>query len=206
MATTVQEDNVVITYTRDIPDAPNNPSVDQGPMKTNTNSIDTIIAVDHYTFADTPSGTHKQVTLSGKNAAGAQTDPASAVYTASGTASSVAQLTYRNQNGIFPLSCVRAWGYVQGGVGPVVIGSQSVNVSTVTRSSTGKYVITLTANAVSSNQYAVMATPFVASSANGTQVGYTVLGPIGQFELNFVQLSGSPASDPVSFTFMVLQI
>jgi len=197
---------MVITYTRDIPDAPNNPSVDQGPMKTNTNSIDTLIAVDHYTFADVPSGTHKQVTISGKNAGGAQTDPASIMYTSSGTASSVANLNYRNQNGIFPLNCVRAWGYVQGGVGPVVIGSQSVNVSTVTRSSTGKYVVTLTANAVSTNQYAVICSSNVVSSASGTQVGYNLLAPVGQFELNFVTLNGASLVDPANFTFMVLQI
>ena len=197
---------MVITYTRDIPDAPNNPSVDQGPMKTNTNSIDTLVAVDHYTFADIPSGTHKQVTISGKNAAGAQTDPSSVIYTSSGTASTVANLNYRNQNGIFPLNCVRAWGYVQGGVGPVVIGSQSVNVSTVTRSSTGKYVVTLTANAVSTNQYAVIASQNLVSSASGTQVGYNLLAPVGQFELNFVTLNGNALVDPANFTFMVLQI
>jgi len=114
--------------------------------------------------------------------------------------------TPRNQNGIFPLNCVRAWGYVQGGVGPVVIGSQSVNVSTVTRSSTGKYVVTLTANAVSTNQYAVICSSNVVSSASGTQVGYNLLAPIGQFELNFVTLNGASLVDPANFTFMVLQI
>jgi len=197
---------MVITYTRDIPDAPNNPSVDQGPMKVNTNSTDTIIAVDHYTFADIPSGTHKQVTISGKNAAGVQTDPTSTIYTGSGTASSVSNLNYRNQNGIFPLNCLRAWGYVSGGVGPAVIASQSVNVATVVRSSTGKYVITLTANSVASNQYAVICSSNVVSNASGTQVGYNLLGPAGQFELNFVTLNGGALVDPANFTFMVLQL
>lgn len=152
-----------ITYTRDIPDAPNNPSVDQGPMKTNTNSIDSIIAVDHYTFADIPSGTHKQVTISGKNAAGAQTDPASAIYTASGTASTVAQLTYRNQDGIFPLSCVRAWVSFAGtaAVG-VIVPIQSVNIATVNKSATGTYQITPTANALTGTSLAV----FVSVSRN----------------------------------------
>jgi len=45
-------------YTRDIPDAPNDPSADQSPMKTNTNSADSIIAVDHFSFNDNQGGYH----------------------------------------------------------------------------------------------------------------------------------------------------
>ncbi len=194
-----------ITYTRDIPDSPHNPSVDQGPMKVNTNSTDTIIAVDHYTFADIPSGTHKQVTLSGKNAAGAQTDPTSTVYTGSGTASTVADLIYRNQNGIFPLSCVRAWALVTGGVGPTIPAGQSVNVSAVARTAAGKYTVTLTANAVSSSNFVVMATPTLATNGVGTQVGYIITGT-GAFQLNFVKLDGSAFVDPAQFGFMILQL
>lgn len=54
----------LITYTRDIPDANNNPSADQPDMKINNNNIDTIIDVDHFSFNDTNfSGIHKQVRL-----------------------------------------------------------------------------------------------------------------------------------------------
>lgn len=51
------------TYTADIPDAPNNPSNDQGPMKTNTNSINSIIGEDHYSFNDNLGGQHKWVRM-----------------------------------------------------------------------------------------------------------------------------------------------
>ena len=51
----------MVAYNRDIPDAPNNPSVDQPKMKTNTNSIDTILAVDHISFNATDGGYHKVV-------------------------------------------------------------------------------------------------------------------------------------------------
>jgi hypothetical protein len=51
------------TYTRDIPDAPNNPSNDQGPMKVNTNSIDDLIDEDHYSFGVANGGLHRQVRL-----------------------------------------------------------------------------------------------------------------------------------------------
>ena len=37
-------------YFLNIPNAPNNPSNDQPKMQTNTNSIDSLVSVDHYTF------------------------------------------------------------------------------------------------------------------------------------------------------------
>ncbi len=191
-----------ITYTRDIPDAPNNPSVDQGPMKINTNSIDTIIAVDHYTFADVPSGTHKQVTLSGKNVPLAPTDPVSVVYSNSGTASTASQLNYRNQNGIFPLSCVRAWASFAGASG-AILGSQAVN-ATVARVSAGVYTVTVTANALSTVNYAVLLS---ATNFNPTILhicGYAITSAT-QFTITTELFSGSP-SDPSQVSFMVLQI
>ncbi len=51
------------TYTRDIPDGPHNPSADQGPMKVNTNSIDDLIDVDHFSFLQGNDGKHKQTHL-----------------------------------------------------------------------------------------------------------------------------------------------
>lgn len=51
-------------YTNDIPDANNNPSTDQPDMKVNTNSIDSLINVDHYSFQESGfDGTHRQVQL-----------------------------------------------------------------------------------------------------------------------------------------------
>ena len=195
---------MVIAYTKNIPDAPNNPSADQPAMKVNTNSIDTIIAVDHYTFADASSGTHKQVTLSGKNSAGAQTDPSSSIYTASGTASTVADLQYRNQNGIFPLSTIRAWGTFAGATG-TIISSQSVNVTSVVRNSAGTYTITLTANAVNSANIAVLLSSTASGSSTSISATYNVTGT-GTFQI----LTRAPASgalqDCTAVTFVVMQL
>lgn len=56
-------------YTTNIPDANNNPSADQPDMKINTNSIDSLLNVDHYSFEESGfDGTHRQVQL--RNAAG----------------------------------------------------------------------------------------------------------------------------------------
>jgi len=49
-------------YFDNIPFRTHNPSVDQPNMQTNTNSIDSIIAVDHYSFETNSDGWHKQST------------------------------------------------------------------------------------------------------------------------------------------------
>jgi hypothetical protein len=46
------------TYIRDIPDGPNNPSNDQPNMKTNNNSIESTIKMDHVGFNKDNSGYH----------------------------------------------------------------------------------------------------------------------------------------------------
>ena len=49
-----------ITYTTGIPEPTHNPSVDAPNMQTNTNSIDTWNAVDHYSFSSASAGHHKK--------------------------------------------------------------------------------------------------------------------------------------------------
>lgn len=60
----------VIGYNLNIPAANNNPSQDQPKMQTNTNAINTLISLDHFTFADSQAGRHKQVTLTNEAAPG----------------------------------------------------------------------------------------------------------------------------------------
>lgn len=50
-----------MSYTLDIPNAPNNPSKDQPLMKANTNAINTLIGVDHVSFNTANSGYHKVI-------------------------------------------------------------------------------------------------------------------------------------------------
>lgn len=52
---------VNVIYNRDIPDGPNNPSQDQPKMKTNTNSIDSLISIDHLGFGNNQGGYHGTV-------------------------------------------------------------------------------------------------------------------------------------------------
>lgn len=60
------------TYTQNVPNPPNLPSADVGNMQTNTNSIFSILNVDHETFGSVGSidGRHKQVSLINEAAPG----------------------------------------------------------------------------------------------------------------------------------------
>lgn len=67
---------MTISYNINIPNGPNSPSADQPLMQSNTNAINQLINVDHYSFrtsSSTPganSGTHKQVSLKNESAPG----------------------------------------------------------------------------------------------------------------------------------------
>lgn len=50
-------------YKRNIPASANNPSNDQSPLRTNTNSVDSLIAEDHYSFGVANGGLHKQMRI-----------------------------------------------------------------------------------------------------------------------------------------------
>lgn len=52
---------VNVIYNDNIPDRPNNPSQDQPKMQTNTNSLRTLIQVDHVGFGDNHGGYHKVI-------------------------------------------------------------------------------------------------------------------------------------------------
>lgn len=57
-------------YNRDIPNAPNDPSVDQPNMKINNNSIEDWSAVDHVGYNTSGGGRHLQVTFNSNNVPG----------------------------------------------------------------------------------------------------------------------------------------
>lgn len=192
------------SYNASIPAANDLPADDQPLMLTNFSSISGLVSQDHVGFNTANGGQHLQVTLPGNNTPGAQTGLASTVYSGPGTAkSSTSQLFYKNGDVPYHLSGVRAWGYANiGGV----ISSQSYNVTTVTRSSAGNYVVTLTANAVNSANFAVIVSSTMNTAVTGGSIaGYTITGP-GTFQLNFRSLTGATAVDPDSFSFIVLQL
>lgn len=196
------------TFNTGVPATANNPSVDQPDMLTNNVSADGILAVDHISFNTAGGGQHKQVTFNNKNAPVAQTDPQSVLYTGSGTASSMSQLLYRNQNGIFEISAIRAWGLAT----PAGISaSQSVNIASVARTGgfpAGNFTVTMTANAVSSSSYAVLVSAWDSAANGALLISWAILSAT-QFIVKFRGLQSLPAqdfTDPLAFSFQVLQI
>jgi hypothetical protein len=187
------------TYTTGIPATNNNPSNDQPNMQTNNDNNALIWDVDHVGFNAANGGTHDQVTFSSKNTPGAQTDPVSTLYTGSGTASSVAEVSYRNQNGTFLMSGIKAFALCSSSG---ITNSQSSNVTSVVRNSVGNYTITLTAGAVASNSFIVI----VSCSSSLIQPlcpNYSITGT-GTFNLLFYTALSLNA-DPTSFSFIVMQ-
>lgn len=186
-------------YNRDIPNAPNAPSRDQPKMQVNTNSTDEIINVDHYSFESSGSrdGWHKQVTIPSQNAAGAQVNPASTVYTAAGTASANSDLRFRNASGIFPTSAIRACAsFTAVGVNGAVAIDNGINVVSITRNAANQYVAVLEATVTTGNNVIVV----TGQQTQGQSAGYTYANP--NLTFNF----GSSPSVGDRFSFVVLQI
>lgn len=152
------------TFYPNIPNAPDNPSFDQPLMQINSQSTNGLIGVDHVTFnqfnpSNTPQspgqggGQHIQVTFNSKNVpVGTPTDPLSILYTNSGVASTVADMYFKNQNSIFPISAVRAFGIINGTSG-VTDPNQFINLTS--SGGAGTYSITLNAGTVNSTSYGV---------------------------------------------------
>ena len=71
------------TYTRDIPDPDNDPSVDQPGLTVNTNSSDDIWDVDHYGFNDPDGGLHRYVRFTTQSSPTLVNNSTGALYLAS---------------------------------------------------------------------------------------------------------------------------
>jgi len=165
-------------YNLDNPNAPNAPSRDQPRMKVNTNSINSIIDVDHYTFESSGSrdGWHKQVTMPSQNVPGAQVNPASTLYTENGMASAtVSNLKYRNSDGIFLGSAIRAFVNFDTVVGsPVAITRNNYsNVDSLTKPTTQSVEIALTPGAIANT---VTPLVFINSSNGGDSISWSYAG------------------------------
>lgn len=64
-----------VPYNLNIPNPPNNPSVDVTPMQQNTNAVQTLLAIDHFGFNDNQGGSHQKASLAETNLLGVPTLP-----------------------------------------------------------------------------------------------------------------------------------
>lgn len=192
------------TFNVGVPATNNNPSVDQPDMLINNVSNNAIWAVDHVTFntagsggAGASGGQHLQVTFNAKATPGAMVDPLAIVYTFDGVANTVhPQLYFKNSQGIFPLSSIRAFGSfltVGGTTAPTLINS--FNIVSGTQPSHGSYEFILETNATNGNN--VLVFPFINTSNNIT---YTYVNPTLTITTSSVIGSGN------IINFIVIQI
>ncbi len=91
------------SYNLNIPDAPNDPADDQPLMKENTNSLQTLLSVDHIPFNTDNGGIHKQVRMRNQSAPGLG-DGQGALYT--GSVNSNSWPHWQNSTDAFPLVSV----------------------------------------------------------------------------------------------------
>jgi len=196
-----------------IPAAPNNPSFDQPDMLSNNVATNGILAVDHVSFNTNFGGNHLQVHLSQYSTSNAVVNGAntegSVVYSAAGVADPAhGQLNFKNDNGTFLLSGIRAFASVDSA--GVIIATQSSNIASVVRNSIGKFTFTLTANAVTSDKFLIFISSRQASNGDPVIGNYVILG-IGSFQLQFLRVPSGiggnvTLADPVAFSVSVIQI
>jgi hypothetical protein len=198
-----------MTYSN-TPLANQTPAASQPQMQQNFAQIATSYNTDHIPLTSgTNVGFHQQVTLASSVAPGAQTDPNSIIYSSAGTASSVVQPFYKNQNSAFMLLPIKAWGVIFSGALAV---TQSYNVTSYARSAAGNFTVTLTAKAVASSSFAVLTTcnmtsGFVNGGISGVDsLAYNVGTFVGSFQINVRALTGAFGTDAYPISFIVLQI
>jgi len=188
----------MVAYNLNIPDGPNNPSADQPKMKTNTNAVHEILEVDHVTFNTPNGGTHKKITYIDKHTAASVSDPSALSYTNDGVANPThPQQYYKNSQGVFPISAVRAFGTFTAGINPTMIQYYNVDAAVVGAGTiVTPWVITLSSSTVvNSEDVVILAT--VSDSSRST--GYTFTNPTLS-----INLSNNAIGKKVNF--VILQI
>lgn len=183
-----------------IPAENNDPADDQPLMQENFSNISSYLAIDHILAGATGNGFHKQVTYYTENTPAMPTDPTSVAFTAQGSslsvaigsATTVAQNFFRNQNAIFLLSAVRAFGVFTSSTSAVTTLLNAFNVLAISGSGTS-YAITLATNAVVGNNVVV----FTNTQSNTSTPAYTFSG--GALRLTNVTIG-------TNVNFLILQI
>lgn len=138
-----------------IPNEPNDPIDDVPLIRGNFNNINSYLKVDHVEAGAPGNGYHKEVTFYDKVVQGVPVDPTSVLYTDSGSASTVADMRFKNANGIFPPNAIRACGVFIANnsltVPQTIALINGFNVESVVRTGGDNYTVTFTAGAINNS-------------------------------------------------------
>lgn len=184
-------------YTTGIPAAADNPSDDQPLMQTNNDSNSGIWNIDHFGFLNPLGGWHKNIRLpqiSGNTDPTPVVSPANAGQLYTKTINGDLQLFYESSAGVVNQLTngsgilTRVAVNFTVGAGFAITINNSFNVTSVTRSSAGTYLITFT-NALSSAFYytSISALPLVAG---------------GPGSLGYIYSASPPTTTSVTVTFV----
>lgn len=193
---------MTITYINPLPIPTNNPSQDVTNMAANNAAVLTWSGIDHIALntAGNTGGQHLQCNFPGTTTQGSQTDPASCLYTSTGTASSIADLFFTNQNGTFRPNIIKAAGVFQGtGGGNPTVTNACLNVSSIVRT-TGPttYTVTLTGVSLTSSPPNAI---IIASCSSQAAFASTIISS------NTISFSSSISGfDTSAIYFAVLQV
>jgi hypothetical protein len=193
------------SYNSGVPNANNDPGVDQPDMLLNAQSIASIWEEDHVGFNANNGGKHTHVTL--VNVAVPplpQSNPSSFLGTQFGVAAPTApELYFTNSLTTMLLSGIKA--FAQFDNNGNAIGS-TFNC-TVSKTGTGNFTVTLPANTVvSASNYLVLITPSMPDNfAVGGIVGYSNQTSAG-FHINCRAFTGgNTGADPSRISFVVIE-
>lgn len=208
------------TYNTGVPAAPDNPSVDQPQMLTNTQSINTLIAVDHVSFNDVGSGPpdgsgghHLKISFDSKNPPIANpTDPVSILYTNNVTAtatntasaSTVSEIFYRNQNGVLPVSMFKAFGSFSG-AGTLLNGFNISPAVVNPHPSAGLFNLEIPPNILTGTSYSVFLGCGI-NVLNPNRSGIYVIVSATQLSIAFRNTINGVLADPDQFSVLILQL
>jgi hypothetical protein len=189
------------SYNNNIPLASNNPSVDQPNMEINTNSISSLIAVDHVGFNSSGTGAggngghHLQVTFDSQLTPSTPIVPQSVLFSNIGLADITNSESYfQNAVGTFLLSSIKAFGVFTSNLAASVTSfNNQYNCASIS-SISNVYTINLKPNVAFGNNIVVF------TQANGTSSGSV---PIWTFANPVLTLIYNTTGIPVSF--IVLQ-
>ncbi|SRR5258708_10419546 len=167
------------TYTQNIPDGPNDPSADQPNMKINTNSIASIMAVEHFGFGNNNGGLHQQATFPLRSGSPATVAGQLALFSTNLVGGQPAQLFYTHDAGtVFAIT---------GNKDPVASGNGFTSLP-------GPSVGT---NAGIYLQWgSITGAPIV----NGQAVGFSFTFPNNVFSITFAPTSNSTNDKTISIT------
>lgn len=191
------------SYNNTVPNANNDPSVDQPDMLTNAQSIKSIWEEDHVGFNANNGGQHTHVTLVNVAVPPAQANPASYVGTQFGqAAASVPELFFTNSLTTMLLSGIKAFGQFDNtgtAIGP------PFNCS-ISKNATGSFAVTFSANTVASNSnYLVIITTDMPNTfSSALTSGYSNQTNAG-FNINCRSLAGNAGADPSRASFLVIE-